>query len=165
MKDATAPRSILFVCTGNICRSPTAEGVMRHALTEKGAIDGFHLDSAGVDSHHIGHAPDIRSQETSLRKGVDISYLRARNVTPEDFSQFDVILAMDDSHLSALKRMAATLPAADATAELSLYLPYAGLHHRTEVPDPYYGTARDFQDVYTLVDEATEGLLARFGVA
>lgn len=165
MPDATIPRSILFVCTGNICRSPTAEGVMRHALAEAERADDFLLDSAGVDSHHIGEAPDGRSQSTALRKGVDISDLRARNVAASDFARFDVILAMDASHLKALQRMAAALPADKATAELALYLPYAGVSRMSEVPDPYYGAARDFNDVYGLIVEATDGLLTRFGVA
>lgn len=161
---ATFPRSLLFVCTGNICRSPTAEGVLRQVLLDLNRQDDFLLDSAGVDSHHIGEAPDGRSQSTALRKGIDISGLRARNVSPEDFSRFDVILAMDEGHLRALQRMAAKLPPDKATAELALYLPYAGITHRTEVPDPYYGTARDFNDVFALVQEATTGLLPRLGI-
>ena len=164
MKDATIPRSILFVCTGNICRSPTAEGVLRQALTDAGRIGDFTLDSAGVDSHHIGEAPDSRSQETAMRKGVDIGDLRARNVASSDFARFDVILAMDESHMKALKRMAAKLPHDKVTAEIALYLPYAGITHRTEVPDPYYGTARDFNDVYALVNEATTGLFSRLRI-
>lgn len=158
----TTPRSFLFVCTGNICRSPTAEGVMRQALIDNGHIDAFYLDSAGVASHHIGEAPDPRSQTTALRKGVDISDLRARNVSPDDFSRFDVILAMDHSHLHALERMASKLPADKVTATCALYLPYAGVTRLEEVPDPYYGTARDFNDVYALTIEATSGLLKRF---
>ncbi len=134
---------------------------MQHALNHAGKATRVHLDSAGVDSHHIGHAPDVRSQETALRKGVDISHLRARNVRPEDFSQFELILAMDESHLSALKKMAAKLSAEKATATLALYLPYAGITHRSEVPDPYYGANRDFQDVYGLIDEATQNLISR----
>lgn len=161
----TTPRSLLFVCTGNICRSPTAEGVMRQALTDRNLTDIFHLDSAGVDSHHIGEAPDPRSQATALRKGVDISDLRARNVSPDDFSRFDVILAMDLSHLHALERMAAKLPSDKATAEIALYLPYAGIARMEEVPDPYYGAAREFNDVYALVSEATGGLLTRLGLS
>lgn len=90
-----------------------------------------------------------------------MSDLRARNVQPSDFSSFDVILAMDETHLAALKRMAAALPPAKVTAEIALYLPYAGITHRREVPDPYYGTARDFQDVYSLIHEATEQLISR----
>ncbi len=161
---ATLPRSILFVCTGNICRSPTAEGVLRQVIVDLNRTEDFTLDSAGVDSHHIGEAPDGRSQSTALRKGIDISDLRARNVAPEDFSRFDVILAMDESHLKALRRMAAALPPDKVTAEIALYLPYCGITHRTEVPDPYYGTARDFNDVFALVQEATTGLMPKLGI-
>ncbi len=138
---------------------------MRQVLRDLNREDDFLIDSAGVDSHHIGEAPDSRSQQTALRKGIDISDLRARNVAPADFSRFDVILAMDHSHLAALQRMASKIPADKRTAEIALYLPYAGVTNRDEVPDPYYGSARDFNDVFSLVNDATNGILKKMGLS
>lgn len=152
-----APRSFLFVCTGNICRSPTAEGVMQHQLQQRGLDTRFHLDSAGVASHHIGQPPDPRTVEEARAHGVDLTNLRARNVTQADFSTFDVILAMDHSHLQALKAMSPP----DATARIALYLDYAGITHTHEVPDPYYGTKPDFTRVFMLVNEATTAIISK----
>ncbi len=152
------PYSILFVCTGNICRSPTAEAVFRHVIHARNLAHFFHHDSAGVDSHHIGQAPDPRSQQATLSRGVDMSDLRARNMRPEDFYDFDLILAMDESHLAALKRMAP----ADATAEIVKYLPHCE-HSEGCVPDPYYGDANDFEHVYGLIERATNRLLKKLG--
>lgn len=152
------PYAILFVCTGNICRSPTAEAVFRQRIRERGLTAQFHHDSAGVASHHIGEAPDHRSQRATLARGIDMSDLRARDVAPEDYERFDLILAMDESHLAALKRKAP----AGAKAELALYLPYSGVAG-TDVPDPYFGGTPDFEHVYQLLDEATEALLIKLG--
>ena len=152
------PVSILFVCTGNICRSPTAEALFRHAVRTRGLETAFTHDSAGVASHHIGHAPDVRSQKATKDRGIDMSDLRARDIRPSDFYEFDLILAMDDSHLKALKKAAP----ADATAEIALYLPHSG-HSDADVPDPYYGETADFEHVYTLIDEATQALLRKLG--
>jgi protein-tyrosine phosphatase len=157
----TQPRSILFVCTGNICRSPTAEGVTHNALVSIKKPHEFRLDSAGVDSHHIGQPPDPRSQKIALQRGVDISDLRARNVTQDDFSRFDLILAMDNTHLAALTHMMSTLPTNSVTAELALYLPYTGIAHHSDVPDPYYGNEADFIDVFDLINQATDGLIRK----
>lgn len=151
------PRSLLFVCTGNICRSPTAEALMRHRLRDLGLLDQFHLDSAGVDSHHIGHPPDSRSQAVTLGNGVDMSYLRARNVAPEDFQRFDLMLAMDQGHHD---RLMATKPQ-QSRARIELYLPYAGITHIRDVPDPYYGQMRDFDAVYELIARATNALISK----
>lgn len=152
------PFSILFVCTGNICRSPTAEALFRHKIRERGIAAQFHHDSAGVASHHIGHPPDVRSQKATLMRGVDMSDLRARDMRPEDFHEFDLIMAMDDSHMAALTRMAPK----DGTAQIVLYRPHTG-HSEGGVPDPYYGEERDFEEVYTLIDEATDALLNKLG--
>lgn len=151
------PRSILFVCTGNICRSPVAEGYMRHALKERGVFEEFSLDSAGVDSHHIGQAPDPRAQETSLKYGVDISDLRARNIRGRDFDMFDLILAMDESHYKRLMRHKPEV----CKAQIALYLPYSETLPTKEVPDPYYGDASDFEYVHELVKTATDGILKK----
>lgn len=152
------PFSILFVCTGNICRSPTAEALFRHAIRSRGLEAQFTHDSAGVASHHIGHPPDVRSQKVTFNRGVDMSDLRARDVRPSDYYDFDLILAMDDSHLKALKAKAPK----DATAEIALYLPHSG-HGDGDVPDPYYGEERDFEHVYDLIDRATQSLLKKLG--
>jgi protein-tyrosine phosphatase len=150
------PASILFVCTGNICRSPTAEALFRHAVRTRGLDAHFTHDSAGVASHHIGHAPDERSQRATLKRGIDMSDLRARDVRPSDFYAFDLILAMDASHLKVLKAKAPD----DATAEIALHLPYTG-HSDGDVPDPYYGETADFEHVYALLDAANDALLQK----
>lgn len=150
------PFCVLFVCTGNICRSPTAEAVFRHRLSEEGLHTRITHDSAGTRSHHVGEPPDPRSQAALTQRGIDMSDLRARNVRREDFYTFDLILAMDRSHYTALKRFAPP----DASATIALYLEYA--HGEAgEVPDPYYGTPSDFTHVVNLVDDATAALLTR----
>jgi len=150
------PTKILFVCTGNICRSPTAEGLLRDALMKQKKYADFLVDSAAIDSHHIGHPPDARSQATARKRGVDISDLRARNVRTSDFNQFDLILAMDETHLT---RLHAAAPIG-TTADIALYLPYCGVRDIQEVPDPYYGSKKDFELVFDLCAEAT-GRLAK----
>lgn len=150
-------RSILFVCTGNICRSPVAEGYMRHALKERGVFEEFSLDSAGVDSHHIGQAPDPRAQETSLKYGVDISDLRARNIRGRDFDMFDLILAMDETHLNKLNKHKPK----QCKAHIALYLPYSQTTSTREVPDPYHGNISDFEYVHELAKMATEGIIKK----
>lgn len=150
-------KSVLFVCTGNICRSPTAEAYFRDAVHKAGLAAQFHHDSAGVASHHIGLPPDERSQQVLRDAGIEMSDLRARDVRAEDFYEFDLILAMDDSHLRALRRIAP----ADATAEIALYLPHAHEQGLDEVPDPFYGTNDDFLNVLEIIRLATPKLLAR----
>ncbi len=151
------PKKILFVCTGNICRSPTAEGLLRDALVKAGKYADFLIDSAGVDSHHIGHAPDVRSQDMARQHGVEINDLRARNVRTADFTEFDVILAMDVSHLTHLQRIAPI----GTTSDIALYLPYTGVRDIEEVPDPYYGSKKDFKLVFDLCTEATGRLMKK----
>jgi len=148
--------SILFVCLGNICRSPTAEGVVRHLAARETPPLILELDSAGTAGYHIGAPPDLRSQAAARGRGIDISDLRARRVEPEDFSKFDLILAMDCENLSALKRARPR----HARAQLRLFLEYAPQQGLSEVPDPYYGTERDFEIVLDLCTAAARGLIA-----
>jgi len=148
------PRSILFLCMGNICRSPLAEGIARHVLGGERA--GLRLDSAGTHAYHVGEPPDPRAIDVAAGRGVDIAGLRARQVSPADFTGFDLILAADRRNLSDL----ATFKPALAGAEIALLLPWCGLR-QAEVPDPYYGSRRDFERVFDLLDEAMLALRAR----
>lgn len=148
--------SVLFVCMGNICRSPTAEGVFRRLHKELAPDLDVHIDSAGTHAYHIGDPPDARSQAAAKARGVDISGHRGRQVQAEDFHRFDYVLAMDAANLRRLQ----TLQPAQSRAELKLLLAYApGAKHR-EVPDPYYGGAGGFEDVLDLVEQGGRGLLA-----
>ncbi|HJT61297.1 MAG TPA: low molecular weight protein-tyrosine-phosphatase [Burkholderiales bacterium] len=140
-------RSILFVCTGNICRSPTAEGVLRH-LARAQSLE-LHIESAGLGDWHIGQPPDERSQQHARKRGYDLSMQRARQVTPRDFEDFDMILAMDRGHLRALQKMAP----AQHHAKIRLFV--AG----SDVPDPYYGGAEGFEKVLDLVEAQCQRLL------
>ena len=152
--------SILFVCLGNICRSPLAEGVMRHKVFDAGLVNDFVLDSCGTGAWHVGNPPDRRSIGVGARHGVDLSDLRARKVQVDDFHSFDLILAMDRSNLSDLRR----LQPRDGRAKLALYLDYCGLGPSLgfdEVPDPYYGGADGFEDVFHMIDQASNVLLAK----
>ena len=142
-------RAILFVCTGNICRSPTAEAVLRHLAAEEGLE--LHIQSAGIGDWHVGAAPDERAQHHARNRGYDLSALRARQVTTEDFARFDLILAMDRGHLRALTRMAPV----EHKHKVRLFV--AG----NDVPDPYYGGPEGFDLVFDVCLAACEGLLAR----
>ena len=145
---------VLFVCLGNICRSPTAEGIFRHELAQAQLAEQITVDSAGTADWHTGKAPDPRSQAAALARGIDISALQARQVSAEDFHRFDLILAMDQSNLEHLKQIQ---PAA-AKAELDLYLQRYQLP-LSEVPDPYYGGAEGFEQVLNLLEQASQKLL------
>jgi len=147
---------ILFVCLGNICRSPTAEGVMRHFAARETPPMKIEIDSAGTAGYHIGAAPDSRSQAVARRRGIDISGLRARRVEPGDYSKFDLMLAMDRENLRALKSARPD----NARAQLRLFLEYAPQSGLLEIPDPYYGTERDFELVLDLCTAAARGLIA-----
>ncbi len=147
---------ILMVCLGNICRSPTAEGVFRNLVHKAAPGLQVEVDSAGTAGYHIGAAPDPRSQRAALRRGIDISDLRARQISRSDFTTFDWILAMDRENLRDLE---AKRPM-HSRAKLSLFLEFAPQTGRTEVPDPYYGGEADFERVLDLCDAAARGLLA-----
>jgi len=147
---------VLFVCMGNICRSPTAEGVFRNLIETHGLSELLETDSAGTHAYHIGEPPDRRAQETALNRGLDISDLRARGVDQEDFEDFDYILAMDSDNYSILiDRCPDTLQ-----DKIKLFLNYAPDLNITEVPDPYYGGNKGFENVFDLVEAASEGLIA-----
>jgi len=146
---------VLFVCTGNICRSPTAHGVFLHMLREAGLAERVRVDSAGTHDYHVGEAPDARTQMHARRRGYDLSMLRARQVAGEDFARFDRILAMDRGHLAILQRMA---PA--GFEGLGLFMDYAATAPSREVPDPYYGRSDGFERVLDMIELAASGLLA-----
>ena len=147
--------SVLFVCMGNICRSPTAEGMFRKLHQELAPELDIHMDSAGTHAYHIGDPPDLRSQAAALERGVDISSLRGRQVGTQDFQDFDYIIAMDSDNL---RRLQALRPK-QARAELKLLLEYAPKTSLTDVPDPYYGGADGFERVLDLVEAGSSGLL------
>jgi protein-tyrosine phosphatase len=146
---------ILFVCLGNICRSPTAEIVFRQILAREAPELAIEVDSAGTAAYHIGSPPDLRTRQAALRRGYDMSALRARVVGTEDFGRFDLILAMDRQNLDALRR---TAPAA-AHQRIRLFLEFAPETEAREVPDPYYGGPNGFEEVLDLVESAAHGLL------
>ncbi len=145
---------VLFVCLGNICRSPTAEGVLRHKLRAAGLEDRVQVDSAGTGDWHVGKVPDSRTRIAAQRRGYDLSALRARQVEAADFQRFDLILAMDQSNLRNLQ----ALRPAGAQADLDLYLRRYELA-LDEVPDPYYGGEDGFEQVLDLIEQASEALL------
>jgi protein-tyrosine phosphatase len=149
---------LLFVCLGNICRSPTAEGVMRHLVRERGLEDEIEIDSAGTGGWHVGAAPDERSAAAAKRRGIVLEGA-ARTVRPSDFEEFDLILAADRENLAALRALA---PDEDARAKVRLlreFDPDSAGAPDLDVPDPYYGGERGFDDVLDLVEAACTGLL------
>ena len=148
-------RRVLFVCLGNICRSPTADGVLRHLAAQAPHLK-IEVDSAGTADYHIGAPPDLRSRRASSRRGIDISGLRARQVTADDFVRFDLILAMDRENLRELEAM----KPANSRASLKLFLEYAPDLNLRDVPDPYYRDADAFEEVLDLTSAASRGLLA-----
>ncbi len=147
---------VLFVCMGNICRSPTAEAVFRARVEEAGLADTIRIDSAGTHDYHIGDPPDTRTQRAAAKRGYDMSALRGRQVERADFGRFDYVLAMDNANLSILQRLRPD----DAASHLGLFLQFAARHHEREVPDPYYGGADGFERVLDMVEDASAGLLA-----
>jgi len=150
---------ILFVCMGNICRSPTAEGVTRTLAERSGVAAGFEFDSAGTHGYHIGKAPDARASQAAALRGYDLSSLKARQVDSADFLRFDRILAMDRDNLELLSQ--ACPP--EHHGKLGLFLEFASRHEEDEVPDPYYGGPEGFERVLDLIEDAAQGLLVRSG--
>ncbi len=147
---------ILFVCLGNICRSPTAEAVLRDLLTREAPDLSVEIDSAGIGDWHIGEPPDQRALAAARRRGLDMSRLRARQIASEDFARFDFILAMDRANLSDLRRRAPT----QYRERVRLFLEFAPDVGMDEVPDPYYGGEAGFEEVLDLAEQAARGLLS-----
>jgi len=146
---------VLFVCTGNICRSPTAEAIFRKLVADAGMQDTITADSAGTHGYHIGEPPDPRASAAAARRGYDMSGLRARKVARVDLDRFDLIVAMDRDHLAILSGMAQP-----ATAhKLKLMMSYARRFKEQDVPDPYYGGPQDFERALDMLEDAGRGLL------
>ena len=154
MTETPATIGVLFVCSGNVCRSPTAEGVFR-AMAEQAGLGGLDIDSAGLGGFTAGDPPDGRAQETTLARGIDIGGQRARQVSAADFSRFDYILGMDRSHQSALLRLAP----AGAGDRVRLFMDFAPGANTRDVPDPYSGALGGFDHVFSLIEAGSRGLL------
>lgn len=150
-------KSILFVCMGNICRSPSAEAVFRHKAKGLSLI----IDSAGTVGSHAREKPDHRAQKAGIARGYSFDKIKARKVTPEDFEKFDLILAMDEKNIQDLTKVAPV----SLQYKMQLFLDYAENFEDTEVPDPYYGGAKGFQYVLDLVEDASIGLIKQLKTA
>ncbi len=148
--------NVLFVCLGNICRSPTAEGVFRTLLEKEGLGDQISVDSAGTGNWHVGSPPDRRAQAAARNRGVDLSGCRARQAIREDFSRFDYVIAMDSDNHHDLSRLCSP----GDENKLHLFLEFAPQLGRRDVPDPYYGAEGGFEGVLDMIGAASEGLLA-----
>jgi protein-tyrosine phosphatase len=147
--------SVVFVCTGNICRSPTAEGVARSMIAASGLSDRIVVDSAGTHGYHVGEPPDLRTQEAAARRGYDLSGLRARKFLREDFQRFDLVVAMDRDNHAVLSSLAEPT----AGTKLRMMMQYARRFKETDVPDPYYGGHGGFERVLDMIEDAVQGLL------
>ena len=168
---------VLFVCLGNICRSPTAHGVFQHKVIQRGLQKYIEVDSCGTGDWHIGHAPDKRSQQKALESGYDLSTLRARQIQPSDFTEYDFLFAMDKSNLSDMQAMQQMQKSTDHNPTVDLFLrfgladPYDKRYKSQsrraqeldyEVPDPYYGGDDGFATVLSLIEAASNSLLDYF---
>jgi len=150
---------VLFVCTGNICRSPTAEAVFRKLVADAGMSEAILADSAGTHAYHIGEPPDPRSRASAADRGYDLSALRARRVERADFQRFDLVVAMDRGHFAELSRIGES----SAAGKLKLMMSYASRFTDKDVPDPYYGGPQDFERVLDMIEDAARGLLDAVG--
>lgn len=146
---------VLFVCLGNICRSPTAEGVFRKLVQEQNLAREIEIDSAGTHAYHVGEPPDERAQAAALRRGIDISGLRGRRAEAEDMRTFDYVLAMDQENFENLRAICPT----GLEPKIRLFLEFAPNRPEEEVPDPYFGGAGGFDRVLDMIEEAALGLL------
>ena len=149
-------KSILFVCMGNICRSPAAEGILRSKVAKAGLANLYDIDSAGTYSGHCGDLPDPRMREAAARRGYDLTH-RARPVRDEDFARFDMLIAMDERNHDALERLACTL---DDKAKIPRMIDFGSRHDYDHIPDPYYEGREGFELVLDLLEDACDGLLA-----
>ena len=149
--------TVLFVCLGNICRSPTAEGVLRAIAAREFPDVAIEIDSAGTADYHVGEPPDRRTVAAARRRGYDLAGLRARQVRPEDFHRFDYIIAMDRSNLDEL----ASRRMPGARAQVASFMSFAPDNEYQEVPDPYYGGVEDFERVLDLCEAAARGMLTQ----
>ncbi len=145
---------ILFVCLGNICRSPTAHGVFQQMVDDAGLTDQIQVDSCGTGSWHIGHSPDERMQAAALEKGYDLSSLVARRLSPEDFEDYDYLLAMDTRNLADIIKQAPK----HFSGRIQLFMDYSDEKKILEVPDPYYGGEQGFSHVVSLIEQGCQGL-------
>ena len=148
-------KSVLFICMGNICRSPSAEAAFRHKAKAQGL--SLKIDSAGTVGAHVKEKPDHRAQKAGIERGYSFDGIKARKVTVQDFDEFDLILAMDKANLEDLQKMAPK----HLQYKAKLFLDFANKHEETEVPDPYYGGANGFRFVLDLVEDASDGLLTQ----
>jgi protein-tyrosine phosphatase len=156
VSEASRKIRVLFVCTGNICRSPTAEGVFRHLVRLEGLSETIEADSAGTHGSHVGEPPDERARAEAADRGYDLSGIVARRIDADDFHRFDLILAMDRGHHSRLSRLAPD----GARGRLRLFMEFAAGEASEDVPDPYYGSQIGFTRVLDMIEAGAEGLLA-----
>ena len=145
---------ILFVCMGNICRSPTAEGLLIHKVNAENSADRFEIDSCGTHDYHLGHSPDLRAQETAALRRIDLSYLISRKIKQTDFEYYDLILAMDKLNQKHLISLCPN----EYRCKIKLILDYLPDQILEEVPDPYYGGDQGFDEVFDILEEAIEAV-------
>lgn len=148
-------RSILFVCTANICRSPTAAGVLRKLIARAGKEDDFEIDAAGTHDYHVGKPPFPTAVEVSKQRGYDITHHLARRIVQNDFDHFDLIIAMDKANVASLKMIAPTR----SKQKIELLLEYGDRYHGEEVPDPYGGEVQDFEIALARIEDGCRGLV------
>lgn len=149
---------VLFVCMGNICRSPTAHGVMQHKIHLRGLADQIEIGSAGTHAYHVGEQSDGRSRALAKQKGIDMDFIRARKISVHDYDEYDYILAMDEDNFDLINYYAPS----NHAARLHLFLEFAnsrGITSERVVPDPYYGGAEGFENVFALVDKGCDALI------
>jgi protein-tyrosine phosphatase len=152
----TEKLSVLFVCMGNICRSPLAEGVFRHLVAESGLTDRFEIDSAGTSSYHVGEPPDARSANVARQRCIRLTG-KSRAIAAADLERFDYVIAMDDDNLLRIRQMAARKP---GRASVHLLRDFDGVAKGANVPDPYYGGPHGFEDVHDIVDRSCRAFLS-----